>query len=197
MIARLRGKILEKQPNLAVIDVAGVGYAVTIPVSTYTSLGAAGDDASLHIHTHVREDAIALFGFHSKEEKRIFENLITVSGIGPKLAVTILSGVPADDLIRSIRGGDVARLVRIPGVGKKTGERIVLELREKLGAIERSEPEGGAQPSSGIEQDVISALLNLGCTRQAAEAAVRQAKASGAKDDFESIFRAALEKVNR
>ena len=197
MIARLRGKILEKQPNLAVIDVAGVGYAVTIPVSTYTGLGGAGDDASLHIYTHVREDTIALFGFHSKEEKRIFENLITVSGIGPKLAVTILSGVPTDDLIRSIRGGDVARLVRIPGVGKKTGERIVLELREKLGAIERPEPAGGAQPSSGIEQDVISALLNLGCTRQAAEAAVRQAKASGAKDDFESIFRAALEKVNR
>lgn len=196
MIARLRGKILEKQPNLAVIDVAGVGYAVTIPVSTYTSLGGVGDDASLHVHTHVREDTIALFGFHSKEEKRIFEHLITVSGIGPKLAVTILSGVPTDDLIQSIRGADVARLVRIPGVGKKTGERIVLELREKLGAIERTEPEG-AKPSSGIEQDVISALLNLGCTRQAAEAAVRQAKAAGAKDDFESIFRAALEKVNR
>jgi Holliday junction DNA helicase RuvA len=105
--------------------------------------------------------------------------------------------VPTDELIQSIRGGDVARLVRIPGVGKKTGERIVLELREKLGAIERSEPEGGAKPSSGIEQDVISALLNLGCTRQAAEAAVRQAKSGGAKDDFESIFRAALEKVNR
>lgn len=197
MIARLRGKILEKQPNLAVIDVAGVGYAVTIPVSTYTRLGGVGDDASLHVYTHVREDTIALFGFHSKEEKRIFEHLITVSGIGPKLAVTILSGVPADELIQSIRGADVARLVRIPGVGKKTGERIILELREKLGAIERSEREGGAKPSSGIEQDVISALLNLGCTRQTAEAAVRQAKAAGVKDDFESIFRAALEKVNR
>lgn len=196
MIARLRGKILEKQPNLAVIDVAGVGYAVTIPVSTYTGLGGVGDEASLHVHTHVREDAIALFGFHSKEEKRIFEHLITVSGIGPKLAVTILSGVPADELIQSIRGGDVARLVRIPGVGKKTGERIVLELREKLGAIERSEP-GSAKSPSGVEQDVVSALLNLGCTRQAAESAVREAKAGGAKDDFESIFRAALEKVNR
>lgn len=196
MIARLRGKILEKQPNLAVIDVAGVGYAVTIPVSTYTALGGVGDEVSLHVYTHVREDTIALFGFHSKEEKRIFEHLITVSGIGPKLAVTILSGVPADELIRSIRGADVARLVRIPGVGKKTGERIVLELREKLGAIERSEPESAKSPN-GVEQDVISALLNLGCTRQAAEAAVGQAKAAGAKDDFESIFRAALEKVNR
>lgn len=196
MIARLRGKILEKQPNLAVIDVAGVGYAVTIPVSTYTALGGVGDDASLNVYTHVREDTIALFGFHSKEEKRIFENLITVSGIGPKLAVTILSGVPADELIQSIRGGDVARLVRIPGVGKKTGERIVLELREKLGAIERREPES-VKSSSGVEQDVVSALLNLGCTRQAAETAVRQAKAAGAKEDFESIFRAALEKVNR
>jgi len=120
-----------------------------------------------------------------------------VSGIGPKLAITILSGLPADDLIQAIRGADVARLVRIPGVGKKTGERIVLELREKLGAIERSEHEDGAKPPGGMEQDVISALLNLGCTRQAAEAAVRQAKAGGAHDDFESIFRAALEKVNR
>lgn len=197
MIARLRGKLLEKHPNSAILDVAGVGYAVAIPVSTYTSLGEPCEETSLYVHTHVREDAIALFGFHSAEEKRIFEHLITVSGIGPKLAITILSGIPAGDLVQSIRGGDVARLVRVPGVGKKTGERIVLELREKLGVIERAPAEGGPKSPSGVEQDVISALLNLGCTRQAADSAVRKAKSDGAGEAFESLFRAALEWVNR
>src|ERR1700740_3166921 len=134
MIAHLHGKLLAKHPNQAIVETAGVGYDVTISVPTFSDLPAIGGDVALHIHTHVREDVIALYGFLRPSEKLLFEKLITVSGIGPKLAITILSGMPADEMVGAIRGNDVARLTRIPGIGKKTAERMVLELRDKLPA---------------------------------------------------------------
>jgi Holliday junction DNA helicase RuvA len=199
MIAHLRGVLLHKQPNQIVVDVQGVGYDVTIPVSTYTALPQSGAQVQLRIYTHVREDAIALFGFHSAEEKALFERLISVSGIGPKLAVTVLSGLAAPDLIGAIRSGEVARLVRIPGVGKKTAERMVLELRDKLDGIGvAAAPARPAEPVrvfSELEMDVLSGLVNLGCQRAAAEAAVEKARAAGAPSEFEPLFRKALELV--
>lgn len=199
MIAYLRGTILEKQPNQVIVDAGGVGYDVTIPVSTYTSLPEAGQEVRLRVYTVVREDAISLFGFLTKEEKALFEKLISVSGIGPKLAVTVLSGVNPGDLVASIRGGEVARLVRVPGIGKKTAERLVLELRDKLegilpGAVS-STPAAPAPVLSVLEQDVLSALLNLGCQRAAAETAVRKARGEGLPAEFEPLFRRSLELV--
>jgi len=198
MIAHLRGVLLEKHPNQAIVETGGVGYDVTIPVSTFTHLPDAGAEVRLRIHTHVREDALALYGFLSQDEKALFEKLIGVSGIGPTLAVKILSGLAAPDLINYIRRGEVDRLVRIPGVGKKTAERMVLELRDKLPAIVGSEPAGApaADALSPIDQDVLSALLNLGCARPQAEVAVRKAKAGMAGiTAFEPLFRRALELV--
>jgi len=197
MIAHLRGTILEKHPNQVIVESGGVGYDVTVPISTYTALPAAGSEVRLRIHTHVREDALSLYGFLTVEEKVLFEKLIGVSGIGPKLAVTVLSGLPTAELIASIRQGQADNLVRIPGVGKKTAERIVLELRDKLELLAAGAP-AITQPAaalSAIEQDVLSALLNLGCTRAAAEAAVRKAKAQGTANDFEQYFRRALELI--
>ena len=200
MIAHLRGKLHDKQPNLVTVDVAGIGYAVIIPISTYSQLGPAGADVSLEIHTHVREDALSLFGFSTGREKGIFEKLITVGGIGPRLAITILSGLPADDLASAIRTGDVGRLTRIPGVGKKTGERIVLELREKLGALE-ADGDGAAASDevggSAAEREVISALLNLGCSRDAARKAVGKALREGGDVAFEPLFRRSLDLISR
>src|SRR6516165_4308686 len=195
MIALLRGTLLEKHPNQAIVETGGVGYDVTVPVSTFTHLPNAGAEVRLRIHTHVREDALALYGFLTQDEKALFEKLINVSGIGPKLAITILSGLAATDLIDAIRRGEVERLVRIPGVGKKTAERMVLELRDKLPAVTGEEPEAPASAAlSPVEQDVLSALLNLGCARPQAEAAVRKAKTAGSAD-FEPLFRRALEQV--
>lgn len=196
MIAHLRGILLEKHPNQAVIEAGGVGYDVAIPVSTYSALPEPGAEVRLKIHTHVREDAFSLYGFLSEEEKLLFERLITVSGIGPRLAITVLSGLPIPELFAAIRAGAVERLVKIPGVGRKTAERIVLELRDKLPA-----PAGrpGEAPPAGefsaVEQDVLSALINLGCTAAAAEAAVRKARAAGGPLEFEALFRRALEMV--
>jgi holliday junction DNA helicase RuvA len=197
MIAHLRGVLLEKHPNQAIVETAGVGYDVTIPVSTFTHLPDAGAEVRLRIHTHVREDALALYGFLTQEERALFERLIGVSGIGPTLAVKILSGLAAPDLINYIRRGEVDRLVRIPGVGKKTAERMVLELRDKLPAVSGSEPGSAATADtlSPVDQDVLSALLNLGCARPQAEAAVRKAKAGGGMMEFEPLFRRALELV--
>ncbi len=196
MIALLRGTLIEKSPNQAVVDVAGVGYDVTIPVSTFSALPSEGGEVRLRIHTHVREDAIALFGFGTVEEKQVFEKLIGVSGIGPKLAVTVLSGLAAPDLIRAIRNSEIERLVRIPGVGKKTAERMVLELKDKLLAPVAAEGVTPDQPAlSDVDRDVLSALLNLGCARPVAETAVRKAHAAGAGLDFEPLFRRALEFV--
>ena len=198
MIALLRGVLVEKHPNQAVVDIAGVGYDVTIPVSTYTHLPNEGVEVRLRIHTHVREDALSLYGFLTLDEKALFEKLISVSGIGPTAAVKILSGLAAPDLIHAIQRGEVEKLVRIPGVGKKTAERLVLELRDKLPAVtgEESQTPAASTPFSPVEQDVLSALLNLGCARPQAEAAVRKAKAAGAAaTDFEPLFRKALELV--
>jgi len=199
MIAYLRGKLLEKHPNQAIVETSGVGYDVVIPVSTFSALGQTGQEVQLRIYTHVREDALQLFGFLTAEERIVFERLISVSGIGPKLAITVLSGLATADLVSAIREGSVERLVRIPGVGKKTAERMVLELKDKLDMLPgatRPAASGAAQPADAlnpVEQDVLSALLNLGCQRAAAETAVR--KARGAATDFEPLFRRALELV--
>ncbi|HEX3876713.1 MAG TPA: Holliday junction branch migration protein RuvA [Bryobacteraceae bacterium] len=196
MIAQLRGVLIEKHPNQAIVETGGVGYDVTIPVSTFTQLPDTGAEVRLRVYTHVREDALALYGFITGDEKILFERLISVSGIGPTLAVKVLSGVTATDLVNAIRRGEVERLVRIPGVGKKTAERMVLELRDKLPAITGEEPAApAAEALAPVEQDVLSALLNLGCGRAQAEAAVRKAKAAGAAADFEPLFRRALELV--
>ena len=195
MIALLRGVLLEKHPNQVIVETGGVGYDVTIPVSTFTHLPNPGAEVRLRIHTHVREDALALYGFLTQDEKGLFEKLIDVSGIGPTLAVKILSGMTAPELVHGIRRGEVERLVRIPGVGKKTAERMVLELRDKLPSGASEEPEVAAPALSPIDQDVLSALLNLGCARPQAEGAVRKAKAAGAPAEFEPLFRRALELV--
>ena len=200
MIAHLRGTVFEKHPNQVVLDAGGVGYDVTIPISTYSSLPDVGAPVSLRIHTHVREDAIALFGFASAAEKGLFERLISVSGVGPKLAITVLSGLAAQDLIQAIRGGAIERLVRIPGIGKKTAERLVLELRDKLDGLGVDKPAGAAAaPAPGalsaVEQDVVSALVNLGAQRAQAETAIRKAKAAGSGEDFETLFRRSMESL--
>lgn len=196
MIGHLRGTVLEKHPNEVIVDAAGVGYEVQIPISTYTSLPDTGASVSLRIYTHVREDTLSLFGFATPEEKLVFERLISVSGIGPGLAIKVLSGLATPDLITAIGNGDIAQLVRIPGVGKKTAERIVLELREKLIAIETAGKPAAVAGAPGawsdLEQDVLSALQNLGCSRAAAEEAVRKVKQRGVPDGFEPFFRAAM-----
>jgi Holliday junction DNA helicase RuvA len=190
MIAHLRGTLLSKHPNQAIVETQGVGYDVTISVPTFSELPAEGSAVALHIHTHVREDALNLYGFLRPAEKQLFEKLLIVSGIGPKLAITILSGMAADEMVNAIRGGDVARLTRIPGIGKKTAERMVLELRDKLPATTGA-AEASAMAASPVEEDVISALVNLGYQRAVAEKALNAArgKSSGG---FESLFREAL-----
>ncbi len=190
MIAHLRGKLISKHPNQAIVECGGVGYDVTISIPTFSELGPLGSDIAVFIHTHVREDALALFGFLRAEEKQLFEKLISVSGIGPKLAVTILSGMPIDQMVGAIRGNDVARLTKIPGIGKKTAERMVLELRDKLEGF-------GIAPTiaaiSPVEEDVLSALVNLGYQRAAAEKSVATAaRASDGKGTFDTLFRDAL-----
>ncbi len=189
MIAHLRGRLIAKHPNQAIIDTGGVGYDVVISVPTFSELPAAGSEVALHIHTHVREDAIALFGFLRAEEKQLFEKLIAVSGIGPKLAITILSGMAAAEMVSAIRSNDVTRLTRIPGIGKKTAERMVLELRDKLEGF-------GAAPAAAAmtaaEEDVLSALMNLGYARPAAERAVAAAASAGKAAGFDALFREAL-----
>lgn len=188
MIAHLRGRILSKRPNQAIVDCNGVGYDVAISVPTFSELGAEGAEVSLHIHTHVREDALALFGFLHPQEKELFERLLTVSGIGPKLAMTVLS-MAALEVVGAIRGNDVARLTKIPGVGKKTAERMILELKDKLDQFGAAAP---VATTSAAEEDVISALVNLGYQRGAAEQGVVRALKSGAPKDFDQLFRATL-----
>src|SRR5271154_6558945 len=200
MIAFLRGKLLEKHPNQVIVETAGVGYDVVIPISTFSALPNAGAEVALRIHTHVREDALALYGFLTAEEKALFEKLISVSGIGPALAIKVLSGLAALTIIDAIRGGQVDQLVRIPGVGKKTAERMVLELKDKLEGLGSGAAPAGvsvrAEPAlSEIEQDVLSALINLGCNRASAEAAVRKAKSAETGSAYEPMFRKALELV--
>ena len=191
MIAHLRGKLLTKHPNQAIVDTGGVGYDVTISVPTFSDLPTAGSEVSLFIHTHVREDVIALYGFLRAAEKQLFEKLITVSGIGPKLAITILSGMPVDEMAGAIRGNDVARLTRIPGIGRKIAERLVLELRDKLPPPMAGQ-EPAAPPLTAVEEDVLSALQNLGYQRAAAEKALAHAVKVGKVGSFEGLFREAM-----
>ena len=196
MIAHLRGKLLSKHPNQAIVETTGVGYDVTISVPTFSDLPAIGGEVALHIHTHVREDALALYGFLKSSEKFLFEKLITVSGIGPKLAITILSGMAADEMVGAIRGNDVAKLTRIPGIGKKTAERMVLELRDKL--PETSVASAAVVPAmSAAEDDVLSALVNLGYQRAAAEKALAIATKNGKGQSFDALFREALAGLSR
>src|SRR5437870_12376119 len=161
MIAHLRGRILEKHPNRLVVDVNGVGYDVFVPLSTFYGLGDPGADIALRVHTHVREDALTLYGFATLLEQQLFERLIGVSGIGPKLALAVLSGIEPQELIRAIERGDLARLTAIPGVGKKTSERIVLELKDRLPRAHREVAAAGATAPEApvLRDDVVSALV--------------------------------------
>src|SRR5579863_7462156 len=198
MISHLRGTLLEKHPNLVTVDVHGVGYEVTIPVSAYSSLPEKDQPVQFHIHTHVREDTLALFGFLSASDRTLFEKLITVSGIGPKLAITALSGLTSADLAAAIRSGSLEQLVRIPGVGKKTAERMVLELRDKLdlaGVPARGDALATRAAFDANEEDVISALMNFGASRAAAETAVNKARSATEPNSFDALFRRALKLV--
>jgi Holliday junction DNA helicase RuvA len=188
MIAHLRGKLISKHPNQAIVEAGGVGYDVTISVPTFSELPALNTEVSFFIHTHVREDALALFGFLRAQEKQLFEKLLSVSGIGPKLAITILSGMAADAMVAAIKGNNVASLTRIPGIGKKTAERMVLELRDKLDAFGIAPETVAASP---VEEDVISALVNLGYQRPMAERALAKL-GNVSTETFDALFRKAM-----
>jgi len=193
MIAHLRGKLIARHPNQAIVETSGVGYDVTISVPTFSGLPPLGSEVALHIHTHVREDQLALYGFLRPDEKQLFEKLLTVSGIGPKLAITILSGMPAEDMVNAIRGNDVARLTKIPGIGRKTAERMVLELRDKLPAV--GEEVAATVPAlNAVQEDVLSALVNLGYQRAAAEKALASVQKNGS---FDTTFRDALAAMSK
>ena len=199
MIAYLRGTVLEKAAGTVIVLVNGVGYEVDVPISTYTAVPDPGQEVSLRIYTKVSEDAISLYGFLTAIEKRAFERLITVSGIGPSLAVKVLSGIAVENLVACIRGGDTVSLTRVPGIGKKTAERIIVDLKDKLddlpsGAMAQRESALSHQ-FSPLEADVLSALINLGSPAAAAEQAVAKAKGMVAGTDFEALFRKSLELV--
>ncbi len=196
MIAHLRGILLSKSPNQAIIECAGVGYDVAISVATFSSLPAERSEARLHIYTRVAEDQLALFGFSDLQEKRLFERLLTISGIGPKLAITVLSGIDAQRLVAAIRSGDHAALVRIPGIGKKTAERVVLELKDKLDDLATA-PAAPVVSHGAAGDDALSALINLGYARPIAQKAIETAIARdpAVKGSFESLFRAAMANI--
>lgn len=198
MIALLRGRLLEKHPNRLIVDVHGVGYDVHVPVSTFYGAGDANHDVTLRIHTHVREDQIALFGFATPLEHQLFERLIAVNGIGPKLALAVLSGMEPPDFVRAVQGGDVARLTRIPGVGRKTAERMTLELRDRLPAVEAQAASEALPTDEALKGDVISALVNLGYQSAPVDKAVQKALAeNGEAPAFEAVLRAALRHLAR
>jgi Holliday junction DNA helicase RuvA len=198
VIAYLRGRIFEKQPNRLVVDVDGVGYDVSVPLSTFYGLGDPGSDIALRIHTHVREDALALYGFATRLEQELFERLISVSGIGPKLALAVLSGIEPPDFIRAIERSDIARLTAIPGVGKKTAERIVLELKDRLPRAQPAMVASGTNVDSAEQRhDVLSALMNLGYHRPLAEKAVESAIKATPDGDFERTLKQALRELAR
>jgi Holliday junction DNA helicase RuvA len=188
VIAHLRGKLIEKDTSRVVVDVNGVGYEIFVPLTTFSALPDRGTEVSIDIHTHVREDIIALYGFSSRRERTIFEKLMTISGIGPKLAVTILSGGSVDDLVSAIKRGDLARLTAIPGVGKKTAERIVVELRDKFQDFVAAVPD-----KSAVEMDVLSALENLGYNRALGESAIRRALDGDRDAAFDVLFKRSLQ----
>lgn len=200
MIGFLRGRVIEKQPNRVLVDVQGVGYDVHVPLSTYYQIGEAGAEVSLRVHTHVREEALQLFGFATDLERQLFERLIGVSGIGPKLAVSLLSGMDARDLLGCVQRGDVARLTGIPGIGKKTAERIVLELKDRvaqLGAPPPDAPGSAPAPEDRLRDDLHSALQNLGYHRPLVEKAVEAVLAPDASPTFEQALKAALRELMR
>lgn len=197
MIGQLRGKLAEKRPNSVLVDVGGVGYVVAVSLSTYSGLGELHTEVTLLIHTHVREDALALYGFLSAREKHLFEMLISASGVGPSLALKILSGMRVDELVPAIRGSDLARLTKIPGVGRKTAERMVVELKDRLDALGVEVMMKPAVAASGggvtdVEADVVSALVNLGYDARAAEDAVKEGRKQSGPASFEKLLRAAL-----
>jgi Holliday junction DNA helicase RuvA len=195
VIAHLRGTVLDKQPNRVTVDVHGVGYDVAVPVSTFYAVGDAGSEVVLRIHTHVREDALALYGFATRLEQDLFERLIGISGIGPKLALAVLSGIEPEDLVSAIQTSDVARLTSIPGVGKKTAERIVLELKDRLPKVRPETAPAGRAVASAIKDDVLSALINLGYHRPLAEKAVDAAVKATPDGDFERTLKLALREL--
>ncbi len=197
MIARLAGTILEKHPNRIVVDVNGVGYEVIVPLSTFYGLGEDGANVSLRVHTHVREDVIALYGFASALEQDLFERLIAISGIGPKLALAVLSGIDPGELVRAIRAQDVARLTRIPGVGKKTAERIGLELKDRLPSAAAVAEGAAVSGGDEVKADLLSALTNLGYNRAVAEKAVDSALKKSPHAEFEDLLRDILRGMTR
>src|SRR2546429_9089753 len=196
MIGQLRGRLVDKRPNQVLVDVGGVGYVVQVPLSTYASLGELHAEVTLLTHTHVREDALALYGFVSVREKHFFEVLLSASGVGPALALKILSGMSVEELVPAIRGSDLGRLTRIPGVGRKTAERMVVELKDKLEAVTAETEKPAASSPAGIEADVISALVNLGYDSRAAETAVAEAKREAGAGNFEKLLRGALQSLS-
>jgi holliday junction DNA helicase RuvA len=198
MIAFLSGKLLEKQTNTAIVDVGGVGYEVLIPLSTFYELGDVGSDVSLRIYTHVREDAIQLFGFKTLRERDLYLRLISVQGIGAKSGITMLSGMSADEIIMAIRTNDLARLTSIPGVGQKTAERLVIELRDKVGELSGDgtvldAASRTALPADAMFEDALSALVNLGYQRNAAEKALNQAAQEGTEISVQKLLRRSLQ----
>jgi Holliday junction DNA helicase RuvA len=192
MIGLLRGRLLEKRPNQVILDVGGVGYLVAVPLSTYANMGELHAEITLLIHTHVREDALTLYGFLSAREKHVFELLLGASGLGPSLSLKILSGMNVEELVPAIRGGDLARLTKIPGVGRKTAERIVLELKDKLDAVAPDTDKPAPASPAGAEADVKSALINLGYDERTAESAVAEAKRVAGTASFEKLLRFTL-----
>ncbi len=198
MIAYLSGKLLEKQANTAIVDVGGVGYEVLIPLTTFYELGEVGSDVQLRIYTHVREDAIQLFGFKTLRERDLYLKLISVQGIGPKSGIAMLSGMSADEIKIAIRSNDLARLTSIPGVGQKTAERLVIELRDKVGdTTEAGTPLDGAPrsqiPADAVFDDALSALVNLGYQKNAAEKALNKAAAEGTEISVQKLLRRSLQ----
>ena len=198
MIAYLSGKLIEKQANTVIVDVGGVGYEVSIPLSTFYELGEVGSDLQLRIYTHVREDAIQLFGFKTNRERELYLRLLSVQGIGAKSGITMLSGMSADEIIMAIRTDDLARLTSIPGVGRKTAERLVIELRDKVGELASAgaSPLDAAQPTQpadAVFEDALSALVNLGYQRTAAEKAVKQAAQEGTEMSVQKLLRRSLQ----
>jgi len=192
MIGLLRGRLLEKRPNQVILDVGGVGYLVAVPLSTFAAIGELHAEVTLLIHTHVREDALALYGFLSAREKHFFELLLGASGVGPSLALKILSGMNVEELVPAIRTGDLVRLTKIPGVGRKTAERIIVELKDRLEAIAKEVDKPAAPSPAGAEADVQSALVNLGYDERTVDKAVSEAKREAGTSNFEKLLRVAL-----
>jgi Holliday junction DNA helicase RuvA len=197
MIGQLRGKLAEKRPNQVLVDVGGVGYVVLVPLSTFAALGELHTEVTLLIHTHVREDALSLYGFVSSREKHLFELLLSASGVGPSLALKILSGMSVDELVPAIRGSDLGRLTKIPGVGRKTAERMVVELKDKLEAVVIEVERPAASSPAGVEADVVSALVNLGYEARTAEKAVEEARKEMGAGNFEKLLRGALQALSQ